>query len=116
MFAAFDWNEVLIKAEVGAVTGAIGGACYGVLAYMERKGAAKKEAQREARERARIQAQIDRESGTVRPDTGNSIRVWFVLVVLLAIIGGVLVVNPSLVGRLSPAGREASEPAAPRAK
>src|SRR5262245_25988393 len=103
MFAAFDWNEVLIQAEVGAVMGAIGGACFGVLAYLQRKGEAKKEAQWEAHERARIQAQIDREAGVDRADKSKTIPVWFFLVAILAIIVGVLVANPSLVARVLPA-------------
>lgn len=95
MLAAIDWNEVLLKAQIGGVLGAIGGACAGVIAYLTHKSDAKKQSEWEARERARIHAQ----AGANKADSAKTIPVWFILFVILAIIGGVLVANPSLVGR-----------------
>ena len=88
MFAAIDWNEVLMKALGGAVLGGIGGACAGLVAYLTRKSEPQTQSEWEARERARIHPK----AGTAKTMPG-----WFVLLAILAIIVGVLVVNPSLV-------------------
>ena len=101
MFAAIDLNEILITALGFGVIGAIGG---GLMAYLTHKPEAQQESQWEQRERARIQAQMNAQAGADQADTAQSIPVWFFLIVILAIIVGVLVANPSLVALL-PAGR-----------
>jgi hypothetical protein len=85
-----DWNEVLVQALIWGVLGAVGGA----LASLMRKPEAKTQAESEARERARIEAR----AGADRSGTAT-IPFWFVLLVIVAIVVGVLLVNPSLIGR-----------------
>lgn len=92
-----DWDQVLSKAIMGGVIGAVVGGCAGIFAYLNRKKGASEESEWEERERARIRAQLN-----PRERTANTVPVWFFLVVILAIIVGVLAAKPEFVERLLP--------------
>ena len=91
MFAAFDWNQVLEKAVIGGLMGAMAGG----FAHLARKSRTKTQADLEARERARIEA----EAGDDKAGTIIGIPVWFFVLVIVAIIVGVLVGKSSLITR-----------------
>jgi hypothetical protein len=102
MLAVFDWNEVLMKAMIGGVLGAVGG----LLAALMRKSDAKQHAEFEERERARIRAQMQ---GTANGETKFG---WLMLLLFpVIIVVCILVVNPSLVSRLLHGG-DVSKPGA----
>jgi hypothetical protein len=107
MFAAIDGNEALTNALIGAVLGGLGGGAAAFFTYLTRKSDAQTQAEWEARERARIDAQGRDRAGTAKRMPG-----WFLLFALLAIVAGILVVNPSLLAPLLPAGRNPGEPGA----
>jgi hypothetical protein len=105
MFAAFNWQELLLKMEMGAVLGGVGGACAGLIAYLTRKSDARQHAEFESRERARLEAQMHGKANT----TTN----WPVLIVILLVIGGsAFVACRSFVASRLPGGSEAAKPSA----
>jgi hypothetical protein len=92
MFAAFDWNEVLMKAQMGAVIGGIGGACAGLVAYLTHKSDAKKQSEWEARERARIHPQAN----TAKTKSPLPLFVTILLITFVSVFA----INPSLIAPL----------------
>ena len=92
MFAAFDWNELLMKVQMGAVLGGIGGAFAGLIAYLGRKPDDRAQSEAVVRERARMNARAD----TAKAASPLPL-ILAALSVLALIVAVVLVVNPSLV-------------------
>jgi hypothetical protein len=92
MFAAFDWNEVLMKAQMGAVLGGVGGACAGLVAYLSRKPDERPRFEPEPPRRARPRA----EAGAAKTTS----RAALVVATLALVAAGTVVVNPSLVAPL----------------